>query len=598
MKILQYILYSLAILFLITSCTDDFEEMNKNPMVATDMPYGYEFSHSQLDFGGKRYPEWRSNLILSSSFSGLTLSTFSTGGGFKNNDEYNSSRWNESYQNEIKDIEDLLSRIEDIPENENLIAAARVLKVFYYQRLTDLYGDIPYFQGGKGYIDNVINPAYDSQELIYKDFIKELTEANAQFNSENSKTYGNHDLLFNGDVEKWKKFTNSLKARIGMRLTKVDPALAESTVKDAIESGVMTSFEDQANLFPIEDGGQWGIHQNATSNSYRAENGRQFPSKGLMKSMKTSKDPRIFIYFAKCYLKSSDGYMPYAIKPNNSFDPFAQALDPSGSFDPSVNYIGYPAGASDDLNTEYFVKTDTAAGDPQYHSQKWKSYSIDDEAAPNTYTYLNPLTIMDITAPIVFMSYAETEFLVTEAIHRGWTSGSAKDHYETGIRAAMKMARELYPNQDYVDDIMLLANDFNYEAGVDNYINNPNIKWDPSKGLELIAVEKWKTFISNGYEAFAEVRRTGFPSFVKDTPDQKEMRPVYYYDPVSESVDLNNKIEDREITVYQSTDTEGQRPRRFTYPNRESSINKAAYNAAIAKLQYGNNYRSRVWWDK
>lgn len=596
MKLIKLFILIAAISFTAVSCTDDFDDMNQNPMKATSLPTEYSFTHSQLVYGAYRYSEFRANLILTSPFAGLTNSIYSVGRGFKNNDEYNASKWGQAYKGEIKDIQDVIYRLEDTEENSNLLASARVLRVFYFLRLTDLYGDIPYFQGGKGYIENIVNPVYDKQEDIYNDFIKELTEANNQFDAANTKTYGSNDLLFGGDVAKWKKFTNSLLLRVGMRLTKVNPALAESTVKKAIANGVMSTYEDQAYVTPILDG-QWGIHENGTSNGYRAENGRQYPSKELVDHMLESKDPRVFVYLSKCYLNPADGYMPYALDPEDDYRPFAKSYANNGSFNDSTFYVGYPSGASSELTTEYFVKTDTAAGDPQYHAKQWRSYITKSADVDDVYTYLNPETVMNKVTPVIYMSFAEVKFLLAEAAYRGWSAGTAKGLYEDGIRMAMKMSRELYPGQEYVTRAMAAANNFDYNAGIDQYINSPIVAWDNSKGLELIAVEKWKTFINNGYEAFAEWRRTGFPSFVKANPDTKDMRPVYYYNPVTKKVDFSNKIEDKEIEVLTGTSTENVRPRRLTYPNKESAINKEAYDNAVSLLKHGNDYRSRVWWD-
>ncbi len=600
MKILQYILIIATFVIAGVSCTDDFDQMNQNSLKAKTLDSKYVFTNSQLVYGAYRFSEFRSNIILASPFSGLSNSIYSVGRGFKNNNEYNGSKWGQAYKGEIKSIVDVLFILGDKPENANLIASARVMKVFYHLRLTDLYGDIPYFTSGKAYLDKVNTPAYDSQEVIYKDFVKELTEANAQFDAANTLTYGVNDLLFGGDVAKWKKFANSLKLRIGMRMTKVDAALAESTVKEAIAAGVMTEAADQAMVKTIVSGGEWGIHQNGASNGYRAENGRQFPSKDLITMMKDSKDPRMFVYFAKCFLNPAKGYMPSIIAPKAGFDPFAKEISNTGAFNDSVYYKGYESGAAANITTEYFVKTDTVTpGTFVYHKVKWNPHTTksDDSNIKNIYAYLNPETIMSATAPVIYMSYSEVEFLLAEASHRGWAGTAAQDHYEKGIREAMKMAREAFPGQSSANTAMVAAGNFDYAAGVDAYVVSPSIKWDAAKGLELIATEKWKTFIANGYEAFAEVRRTGFPTAIKDVVASTANRPVYLYDAATDKVDLSAKIEDKELEVFTGSDTEGVRPRRFTYPNNESSLNKLSYNDAISLLEFGNDYRSRMWWD-
>jgi hypothetical protein len=98
--------------------------------------------------------------------------------------------------------------------NENQIAIARILKAYLYWNLTDRWGDIPYSDALKG------NPnvTYDTQESIYKDMIKELTEAVAQFTT-GAPIKG--DIVYNGDISKWKKFANSMRMLMALRLSKV-----------------------------------------------------------------------------------------------------------------------------------------------------------------------------------------------------------------------------------------------------------------------------------------------------------------------------------------------------------------------------------------
>ncbi len=88
--------------------------------------------------------------------------------------------------------------------NNNQIAVARILKAFRYMYLTDQYGDLPYSNALKG----DAQPVYDTQEAIYNDLFKELKEAVVQFDG---GVPAKGDVLFNGNITKWKKFANSKK---------------------------------------------------------------------------------------------------------------------------------------------------------------------------------------------------------------------------------------------------------------------------------------------------------------------------------------------------------------------------------------------------
>ena len=120
--------------------------------------------------------------------------------------------------------------------NANQIATARVMKAYIFWTITDRWGDIPYFEALKG--SENLSPKYDTQEAIYKDLIKELKEANAQFQPDGAKVQG--DIIYAGDVAKWKKFANSLRMLIALRTSKVYPGpgdYAATEFKAAFEDG-------------------------------------------------------------------------------------------------------------------------------------------------------------------------------------------------------------------------------------------------------------------------------------------------------------------------------------------------------------------------
>lgn len=100
----------------------------------------------------------------------------------------------------------------------NQIATARILKAFIFWQITDKWGDIPYSEALRG--EEELTPVYDSQETIYKDLIKELKEANAQFDA---GAAASGDLLYRGSAAAWKRLANSLRMLIALRTSKVYP---------------------------------------------------------------------------------------------------------------------------------------------------------------------------------------------------------------------------------------------------------------------------------------------------------------------------------------------------------------------------------------
>lgn len=127
--------------------------------------------------------------------------------------------------------------------NANQIATARILKAYIFWVLTDSYGDIPYFEALKG--EGAL--AYDEQSLIYPDLIKELKEAVDQFDG--GAVYKG-DIIYGGNVAKWKKLANSIRLLMAMRLSKVNAGLAQTEVASALShaAGVIDSNADNFTL--------------------------------------------------------------------------------------------------------------------------------------------------------------------------------------------------------------------------------------------------------------------------------------------------------------------------------------------------------------
>ena len=164
------------------SCDKNFEDINIDPTKLTtdNMNYNYLFTSAQLitsgNSDGNAYEDWRNNLIYASCMIQHLSSTFGYWGGDKYtyNSGYNSAYWHANYNNSIRNIVDVVQNVKDKPEFSNFYNIARILKVFMFQRMTDMYGDIPYTQAGLGYLQGITAPVYDKQEIIYDSMLNEL----------------------------------------------------------------------------------------------------------------------------------------------------------------------------------------------------------------------------------------------------------------------------------------------------------------------------------------------------------------------------------------------------------------------------------------
>ncbi len=133
--------------------------------------------------------------------------------------------------------------------NANQIATARIMKAYIFWTITDRWGDIPYFEALQGSAN--LSPKYDKQEAIYKDLVKELKAANAQLQPGGAKVQG--DIIYDGDVAKWRKFANSLRMLIALRTSKVYPGPSEfgaMEFKDAFQdpSGYISTNADNFTI--------------------------------------------------------------------------------------------------------------------------------------------------------------------------------------------------------------------------------------------------------------------------------------------------------------------------------------------------------------
>jgi hypothetical protein len=126
---------------------------------------------------------------------------------------------------------------------------ARIFRVWLWQNLTDMYGDIPYTEGAHDRANFIAEPKYDTQESIYKDLFTELKAATDQLSDDPSKlSFSGADILFKGNVSSWRKFGNSLRLRMALRVRFVDNALAQKNIGEVINAPLISTNAENARL--------------------------------------------------------------------------------------------------------------------------------------------------------------------------------------------------------------------------------------------------------------------------------------------------------------------------------------------------------------
>lgn len=399
--------------------------------------------------------------------------------------------WTAYYQSVIKNTYDALVRSKDLANRSNMYNMARIYQTYVFMILTDEYGDIPYLEGGAGFSTGVLFPKYDRQQDIYPMLIQELTEAAAALNT--TAVIETGDVLYAGNIAKWKRFAYSLLLRAGMRLSKVDAAKAQNTVQSAVTGGVITDNADNAY---IRHDANYTQPIGNTLNGGEAAN--FYLAKPFADELKNTNDPRLSAIAIR-YVGATSG---------------AGQTAAAGTSDPA-RQIGMPIG-----------KDNGTIG---------AAATADGLASFYDYSQVDRRRLLKTFSPVFLVTAAQTNLLLAEARFRGWiTQGSAAQYFSAGIGAHM--------DQMVVYDV----NSAIKAEDRDAYIAaHPLIAGNE---LEQINTQYWIASFLNGPEAFANFRRSGFPKLSPnpygqpgnpDVPDGTFIRRLTY--PTSElSVNSEN----------------------------------------------------------
>jgi hypothetical protein len=451
----QNTIYAVALSFVLAmaACDNNFEALNTNPDASGKIVPGYVFSKAQYDAVKNIFAGAAGTMQYTTSFNEVA------GFGSKYIFLQGSAPYtvfNTAFPGEINEIGEVIRAVSADPNNVNKLAAARIWRVYSFHRVTDLYGDVPYTDAGLGYVENLYRPRYDSQEEIYKDMLKELDEA-AQALDNTRPTFEAADLVYAGNVAKWRKFAYSIMLRLAMRLTKADVALAETWVKKAIAGGVITQ-DDEIAMMKYTASGQ-DINKNPLALSllnsdYILANGSSNPEGG--KYQKTFID----------YLRANN-------------DPRLGVL--------SVVYVN--------------GKADTSA----VVQKGMPANFINKPADFVTYSEPNQNTILRLDAPMLLLTNAEVDFLLAEAALRGWYTGeTAAALYENGTRAGLRQWA-LYGSAGAISQNKI-------NAYVSGHVLNTGGTLEQQ--LEQVYTQYWVALYPNAQEVFSNWRRTGYPVLV------------------------------------------------------------------------------------
>ncbi len=472
-----YKLFSILILIILilnTSCTKDFDEINTDPTQITDEQLKADFQY----IGSKFQPIFESIIITNPAWQyqlqqNLNADVFS---GYMTNPRpfiagannttynlvagWNNFIWTIPYQNIMNNADYIINQSteDNFPV---FVAIAKILRVEAMHRVSDVFGPIVYSHYG----ESVTTSEYDSQKDAYTAFFADLDDAESKITNNINDTYfTNFDMVYEGNLNNWLKFINSLRLRLAVRISMADPAKAKEEAEKALSSpnGLIETNQESFiihgskshPLFTICN--SWDdIRMNASIESF----------------MRGYNDPRINKYFSE--VKEGD----------NSTTPIVP-----GTLKGIRNGLPLLSNYSDEL------------------AQK---------AA-----YVNFAVIhKDVMTPdIQLMTAAEVWFLKAEAALRGWAgAGDIQTNYETGIRTSFEQ-RGVGGVDAYITDNISTPMDYVDPVNPSNSINaltDITIAWDNAatneEKLERIITQKWIAIYPDGMEAWSEFRRTGYP---------------------------------------------------------------------------------------
>jgi len=359
--------------------------------------------------------------------------------------------------------------------DKNYLAIADIWECYTFFNLTLLYGDIPYSQSLLD--DAPINPVYDKQEEVYFALISKLRNASKSIEKGtmiNSET----DLIYSGDMTKWKKFANTMLIRYAMYMS--DVALDSTKT-------ILNEILDDKDTYPIfesnDDNAMFhydGLEYQAPCYTLAASKIDEAPfSNVFVERLISLNDPRLPVY-ARPVLNTHNDASKNVLPSNKGTDKYAGHL--------------------------YGITTDNAYASSwnegaNYASKLGTFFRTEDDKGT--------ATVACSKLPLVLASYSEMLSFLAEAVQKKWISDkvSAQSYYENSIRASFDFYNATFTSEKYKaafgEDAL---------ASVERYLSQDQVAYDGGRDkLLLIAEQKWIASFLMVMEPYFDHRRTMLP---------------------------------------------------------------------------------------
>lgn len=546
------------------SCTKGFEDLNKSPNISDNTAPELLITQSVKSIVDRDYDWFYDCYQYQMQWMQFVTAapTSSVGGLFSptNTNDFYSALYKNIGRN-LVDIEEMVGKMPEEQKGKyaELVAIAKIIKVYSAWRVSDANGSIPYTEAWGARYNGTFTPAYDTQEALFATWDAELKAALATLlqKSPNQVSYGAGDIFYNGNAANWAKAGNVLRLKLAMRQIKRAPEKVGPIAKEVLASpaGLFTGLDDEWKFVSAETnfarGGNWSM-----------ANSPIVAAKNMVDYMNANKDPRLGLFFEK------NSYTQAA------FDSLKAggALSAGATYD-GVRYVGLPASPDKRTNAAYaplFAK--------KTYTLKFGATTVEKnyDTVSNIQRRLFDLNqegngAGKYTQPI--LTYAEMCFMLSELSVRGMIGEDAKTWYEKGIAASVS-AYDKMGSLAAIQDYVSLD-----PAAVQTYINMPAVAFTGSADvlLEKINIQNFLNHYKSPWEAWGAWKRAGVP----------KVGGILPFEPF--------------ISLGQNVEV----PRRWALPQPGTIDNMTNWRNAISDMQktgeYGNDvnaYTGRVWWDK
>ncbi len=543
-----------SVLLLMTSCTSKFEEMNVSPNSpsADNVNPRNEFLYAVSRSIAYRNTYQSGEQITIAHFCEYDANSTQSASDYDMTNNDVAHPWDQSYS-VLSDLNNIIRTYEDDTyQYSNVVNMAKIWKCWVMLRVTDFFGDVPYSEAAS---EDSRAPKYDTQEEIYNLMFTQLAEA-ANALDASKPNIGSYDLIYSGDVTKWKKFANSLRFRMAIRIADVANAKAKTEAAAALAAGMFTSKSDEALM-----------KMGGTSNSDYTWNPLYYGRNSTHSTVHMSSGYYNIVVGlgGVAWPTAADMAANKNIQQN-----IVDAVNPPAMVDPRAVIQFETVGQR---GVQDVTKTGMWRGsEPGHANHSTLSGEIDGGADYDTnYSAIGTFHYTTCDKPWAIFKYSELCFLKAIATVRGIVNaGDAQAFYEEGIKADMS---------DYGIPTSVV-NSYITSTVANKY--GTTVAWSDNAGtcntsLDKIITQKYIAgFIEGAYEAWSDHRQYHKPTLVP-------FANVYANFQRSQA-----DVDDNTPAAY---------IKRAYYPANEQTTNAENLAVAVARMGGDDNVQVNVWWD-